>query len=187
MSATDAHNFAIEQLQRSQLIRPRTEEEYELLEGIGLTVILNNIRKPLEVYGEQLINSLALYSEFPNLERLALLGALFREAYVSCHLDIAILLQREFKRYLLRLCSRMEWLKPELFNELIDLAEERVFHWQILPDIRMYGEEDKRFDWLKDLVQYPLYPANNYNCYLLEHHEEEYKKLLQRFDAKQTS
>lgn len=89
-----------------------------------------------------------------DLEILALVGGLFREAYLVTALDIATVLSRQFMTLLELFCSQ-DWLDQETANALIDLGDRRVLHWQM--GAHFLGEE--LYDDLPSaVVERPLFP-----------------------------
>lgn len=57
---------------------------------------------------------------------LALIGALFRDAYLSGALHVALSLENAFKEKLYELCSE-GWMDEKLCNELFEVSKERIF------------------------------------------------------------
>lgn len=77
--------------------------------------------------------SLQLYLQSAprDLDVFALLGGLFREAYLVCALEIALVLKDLFLKLLEEYCSQ-DWLKNDNTGQkLLQLAEQRVFHWRL--------------------------------------------------------
>ena len=103
-----------------------------------------------------------------DLEILALVGGLFREAYLATALDIAAVLSRQFMT-LLELYSAQDWLDQETARALIDLGDRRVLHWQM--GAHFLGE-DLYDDLPSAVVQRPPY-----------HHDSAIQHLIDNEDA----
>lgn len=127
MDLPAAHAFVTECMQATQIHRPSGE-----LDAI-LKVELYRLRrdassiKAVDLYHACLK---VVVSRLPlDLNLLALVGALFREAYLACALDIAVVLKAEFLALLEQFCD-LPWL-DRVGRELLDLGERRVLFWQL--------------------------------------------------------
>lgn len=93
-----------------------------------------------------------------NLDVFALLGSLFREAYMVCALEIAAVLKDSFLELLEAFCNE-DWLrKDSTGQQLLELAERRVFHWR-MEDVTSDGEGYDDFPMA--VVERPLLKRND--------------------------
>lgn len=81
------------------------------------------------LYGASL--QLYLSSAPRDLDLFALLGSLFREAYLVCALEIALVLKDLFIELLEEYCCQGWLKKDDTGQKLLRLAERRVFHWRL--------------------------------------------------------
>jgi len=107
-----------------------------------------------------------------DLDTLALVGGLFREAYLVCALEIAEVLKGEFLRLVEQYCHQA-WLGATGW-ELFQLAERRVLYWQI--DKHFFGEGHYD-DWPPAAVERPLFPLDGAMQELIEKED----KLFDQF------
>jgi len=126
---------------------------------------------------------LALAKKEKNLDTLALVGALFREAYLSCVLPAALGYEKLFAE-LLDEVSNQPWIKSTVLD-FLPLVEERVLFWHAPPkrqkDIKdEKGSSPPYDDWEFIVVQRPVfirdeviqYFIDNENMFLKEHLDE---------------
>lgn len=114
-----------------------------------------------------------------NLDVFALLGGLFREAYLVCTLEIALVLKDLFIELLEEFCSQ-DWLKKDnTGQQLLRLAERRVFHWR-LEDV---SENEGYDDFPMVVVERPLVPLNDAMVYLIENEEKLVQEYLDQIRA----
>lgn len=103
-----------------------------------------------------------------DLGMFALLGSLFRESYLVCALEIAMVLKDIFLEQMEVFCQQ-SWLQPEGTGQhLLELAERRVFHWQLGEG---YGETYGYDDFPAAVVERPLFPMNEDMAYVSQHEE----------------
>lgn len=126
---------------------------------------------------------LALAKKGENLDTLALVGALFREAYLSCVLPAALGYEKLFSE-LLDEVSNQPWLKSTV-QDFLPLVEERVLFWHAPPKRKSNSKDENGSsppydDWEFIVVQRPVfirdemiqYFIDNENMFLKEHLDE---------------
>lgn len=117
-----------------------------------------------------------------DLNQLALIGALFREAYLTCALDIATVLRDEFVDRLQQYCDQ-DWL-GDMGSELLQLAERRALYWGVEPEL----EEGKIYDdWPEQVVSRPLLCADEASLQLARQENELFSKMSKAFRALQSA
>lgn len=104
-----------------------------------------------------------------DLDLLALVGALFREAYLACALDTAIVLRDTFLALLSQYCGGL-WL-GDLRRELLNLGERRMLYWYADADLN-HPERDcydgNYDDWPEIVVNRIILPLNETTMSLVE-------------------
>jgi hypothetical protein len=108
-----------------------------------------------------------------NLDLLALLGGLFREAYLVCELEISSVLKRLFLAELEKYCAQ-DWLK-DAGDYLNELAERRVLHWQMAEHFEGAGLYP---DWPPGVIPRPLLKINDATLKLISMENEIYNELF---------
>ncbi|MDK9725547.1 MAG: hypothetical protein OEL88_11740 [Sterolibacteriaceae bacterium MAG5] len=100
----------------------------------------------------RLITSLPLH-----LDVLAMLGGLFREAYLVGALEIAAVLAGHVHDFIKRF-SAQGWLDQETSDTLVDLGERRLLNWQM----GAHFDGDNYYDdWPPSVVERPLHCLNS--------------------------
>lgn len=107
------------------------------------------------------------------LDALALLGGLFREAYLVCSLETAGILKNQFIEFLEQY-GEQKWLGAT-GNELVLLAERRVLYWQI---DKHYDDNKYYDDWPPNAVERPLFFLNESMQQLIDKEDESFAQLM---------
>lgn len=110
-----------------------------------------------------------------DLDTLALVGGLFREAYLVCSLETAGFLKRSLLG-LLEKYSAQEWL-GDTGSELCLLAERRILFWQMTPD---FLEEEMYDDWPPAAVARPLMQLDEAARSLISQENELHDRLIMK-------
>lgn len=102
-----------------------------------------------------------------DLDLLALLGSLFREAYLAGALDVAIMYRNEYVRRLEEFCAQ-PWL-GRVGNELLLLAEQRVLYWCVTED----NWKSLYEDWPQAVLDNCIVSEDDPGAqYILDHEDE---------------
>ena len=154
MELPEIHEFTKEQLMRCGIHRPTGKfsaihvEKFPLFDAEQTELDCEDWDLP-QVYEASLR---AAITDLPvNLDLLALLGGLFREAYLVCALEIAVCLKELFLHALNAFCAQ-HWL-DDADIDLLDMAEEKILNWRIgnyAEDKELYGA------WPSVAVKRPL-------------------------------
>ncbi|PWB40329.1 MAG: hypothetical protein C3F19_11430 [Rhodocyclales bacterium] len=110
-----------------------------------------------------------------DLDTLALVGGLFREAYLVCSLETAGFLRRSLLD-LLEKYSSQEWL-GDAGSELCQQAERHILFWQLTPD---FLEEEIYDEWPPAAVARPLMQLNEATRSLISQENELYDRLIRK-------
>jgi hypothetical protein len=122
-----------------------------------------------------------LQSAQRNLDVFALIGSLFREAYLVCALEIAVVLKDLLCEMLEEFCNQ-EWLQKDGTGlQLLELAESRIFHWR-MDDVTNDGEGYD--DLPMSVVERPLLQRNDALEWLIKNESVWHKEF---FDAIRSS
>lgn len=117
--------------------------------------------------------STALQGKPIDLDLLALVGALFREAYLACALDTATVLRDTFVKLLTQYC-RETWL-GDLQGDLLDLGERRMLYWYADADLD-HPERDRYDenydDWPEIVVNRVILPINEATKSIVRYEKE---------------
>lgn len=122
-----------------------------------------------------------------NLNTLALIGALFREAHLACALRTALAYERIFLELLQEVCSQ-SWLAT-ISDDLLRFIEEQVLFWNV-PTSRFSGAESDSAlhplydDWEPVVVRRPVFPKTGEIEYLLEKENEIWESYCTQFKKK---
>lgn len=160
------------ELKRADLYRPSDKMSVmlEILGNSGKSFPQISCEDKYRVFLENRLQSLPF-----DLNIFALLGSLFREAYLGGALEIAVILKNLFIEKLEEFCVQ-PWLEPEdTGGRLLRLSERRVFH--------MLSEDEECLtlgydSWPIAVVRRPLYPLNEATRYVIEHEEELGRDLM---------
>lgn len=174
MNLSEAHAFVSRCMDTSQVLRPSGKFE------MGMKMLTAG--RP---YDSRSFSSQELYLEAIkdivanrplDLDLLALVGGLFREAYLACALDIAVILKGVFLELLTEYC-RQDWLGA-LGENLADFAENKLLYWRV--DSENLGEElyDTRPAWA---IQRPLFSIDDRTRPLLQNQDSLYDDLMADF------
>lgn len=177
MTLPEAHAFVSKCLAKSGLYRPSNELHFVLrcLPVNGRLLIPAEMPDQL-VYAGALDN---LIKQTPvDLDLLALIGGLFREAFLVCELEIASVLKERLNNLLEEFCAQT-WLVESTRN-LHLLAERRILFWQMdkyyFDDGGLYGA-GLYDDFAPAVVRRPLYPHDD-SMRKLVTYEKELSNLL---------
>lgn len=116
-----------------------------------------------------------------NLDTLALVGALFREAYLSCVLPAALGYEKLFSE-LLDEVGNQPWLVP-IARDFLPLVEERVLFWHTPPKRQMYSKDEKGSsapydEWEFIVVQRPVFIRDEVIQYFIDNEDKFLKEHL---------
>jgi hypothetical protein len=100
-----------------------------------------------------------------NLDTLALIGCLFREAYLVSALEVATTLSNHLLRLLERF-SLQDWLDIDVGTQFLQLAEQRIIHWQMRERFTDEGIYD---DWPPAVVMRPLLVMDANVQWMIDH------------------
>lgn len=174
MGLSEAHAFVSRCMATSQVHRPTGKFE------MAMKMLASGRQKTIRSFNSSEIYRAALKQIVAgrplDLDILALVGGLFREAYLACSLNIAVVLQDLFLDRLSDYCQQ-EWL-GELGSELLEFAENRLFYWRV--DNKSLCEE--LYDTLpKWAIARPLLSIDENTRSLIENEDRVYDKLMEEF------
>lgn len=165
MSLQEAHAFVSDLMATCQIYRP-SANSYDLIFYLAPAEVLAAIHasdQRRNLYDGCLT---AVISKLPlNLDTLALIGSLFREAYLVSALEVATTLSNQLLRLLERF-SLQDWLDRDVGTQFLQLAEQRIIHWQMrerFPDEGIYD------DWPPAVVMRPLLAIDANVQWMIDH------------------
>lgn len=123
MQLADAQKFVTKAMLAHKIWRPSVKLEMALNILYGESNVTQVERRYL-MNLESILNERSI-----DLEVLALVGGLFREAYLACSLETAVILKRVYSE-LIRKYSLNEWL-GEIRNDFLEVAEMQVLYWNV--------------------------------------------------------
>lgn len=163
--------FTKEQLKRCGIHRPSSALNF--INASGMRVYKDEFQKidNAKMYEVSLRTAI---SELPlDLDLIALLGGLFREAFLVCELDTAVVLKKLFLEVIDEFCSQ-PWLSKVEF-ELLDVAERKILHWQM----GEYFEGKELYDdWPPLVVERPLIKLNTATNEIVAHEKDIYSQIV---------
>lgn len=163
MGIPEAQAFTSECMARCKVFRPSGKLHVVINSTWPHTNIPHITNQHIYQAGvENIISSLPV-----NMDTLALVGGLFREAYLLCALEVAGVLKSKFLQLLEEYCYQA-WLGTA-GNELLQLAERRVLFWQMNKHFSGEGYYD---DWPPAVIERPLFPLDSAMQELIEKEDE---------------
>ncbi|MFZ6780420.1 hypothetical protein ACO0LD_26620 [Undibacterium sp. Ji83W] len=168
MDLPEAKEFVSHLLPKHKLHRP--SNELFIIINLIAAGVLNEHRDSAPITAAQLYEvslTQATAGLSKNLDFLALLGGLFREAYLVCALEVSVVLKRLFLTALEDYCSQ-DWLK-EIATDLMELGERRVLHWQMAEHFDGSGLYP---DWPPIVVERPLFKLDDAMLQLISKEQE---------------
>lgn len=138
MTLPEAHAFVSKCLDKSNVLRP-SEKLYFVLRTSPVHARVSTKVASHHVYAAAL--DVLIKGMSVDLDLLALVGGLFREAFLVCELEIASVLKARLNN-LLEEFSAQAWLTEGTGNRLHLLAERRILFWQMDKNIDGAGLYD---------------------------------------------
>lgn len=173
MGPVEARDFARQCMSRCHVHRPSGKLQDIIDFALSERRHKNPLVKNSDLYAGALNNIVA---RMPlDLDTLALVGGLFREAYLVCSLETAGFLKRSLLG-LLEKYSAQEWL-GDTGSELCLLAERRILFWQMTPD---FLEEEMYDDWPPAAVARPLMQLDEAARSLISQENELHDRLIMK-------
>lgn len=173
MGLVEARDFAEQCMSRCNVHRP-SEKLQDIIDFALSEMRHKNPRvKNSDLYAGALNKIVA---RMPlDLNTLALIGGLFREAYLVCSLETAEFLKRRLLDLLEKYTSQ-GWL-GDAGSELCQLTERRILYWQLAPD---FLEEEIYDEWPPAAVARPLMQLNEATRSLISQENELYDRLIRK-------
>lgn len=178
MRLSDARDAVGRCMSRYKIFRPTATLDFILMAEAARKSPGNHLPSCDERYKEALA---AICEEYPtDLDLLALVGALFREAYLAIALDTATILHEKFISLLEQYCAQ-EWL-CNVKSELFQLAEQKMLYWGVNSDLVEGGHG---YDDLPiAVVSRPFVSMNDAMGQLVQDEDELFRKLSEEIVAK---
>jgi hypothetical protein len=171
MGLAEAHDFVKIQMERFDIHRPSWTLDFILYHSR-----FADIRRNCPGIGDTRIYAISLKDAIAdsevNLDLLALVGGMFREAYFVCALETAGALKRLFLDLLDQYC-RQDWLQDS-GQELLGTAERKILHWQIAENFLGIDLYD---DWPPAVIDRPLVKRTGDILDLISRENEIYKSM----------
>jgi len=173
MGLTDACDFVKQQMRKCGVHRPSEALDHILSAYMHQAARERQISPPSykDLYATFLDGAI---KDLPfDLDLLALIGGMFREAYLVCSLETAAILKKKFLE-LIEAYAVQPWLSPSAGHDFVDIAERRVLHWQMAENFWGEGLYD---DWPTSVVDRWLVKLDSEMLDLISKEDELYEKI----------